>query len=475
MTAAFILLVWHEATGALECFSNAGDEGMEVNKALLVSEGHRLYSEIWNDQPPLYTLALSRLVCGRDAGMERLRRASFLSAAALMVAMCGVGTVLGLSWGELICASGFLIASPLFLPCSASTTLEIPALSAGWVGAWFLMLGIARRSLRLAALGGGVMGIAVMIKLTALSVIPLIGGFAAVGLVSVGRRRVWGVLAVALATFTATTAVVWHVCSEGASWRHLLGTHFSAYPALDAEAREAYRFRWDWFSWQPFFALAAAGGLFSLVRSSRCWAAVVLGPWVAFVVLVFASHFPWWNYYSVHLNAPLALLAGIGLLWGIRWSVTRWRGGLLQVGGRFVAAALVVACLWEWGEAFAVEARRVRRVGRWQDNPIVRCVRERVTAAGNHRPTMLQLVSGPYAVHCGLEPLPWYAVLPFKRRWTGELTDEALAAQIRAQKAEVLLAPALEMAPPELAEAVQARYQQVCASEDVSVWVPRNQ
>lgn len=37
-------------------FQFGGDEGHELMKALLVSRGHPLYKEVWNDQPPLYTL-----------------------------------------------------------------------------------------------------------------------------------------------------------------------------------------------------------------------------------------------------------------------------------------------------------------------------------------------------------------------------------------------------------------------------------
>jgi hypothetical protein len=471
--AALLLLAWHEATGAFACFSNAGDEWMEVNKAIAVARGHRLYREIWNDQPPLYTVALSGLARGVGTNMEWFRRATFVFAGTLLVVVCGVGAVLGLSRGELACAAGFLTATPLFLPSSASTTLEIPALSVGMVGAWFLLLGVSRQSRLLAALGGGGLGMAVMIKLTSFSVMPVVGGLATVGLLSFGGRQSWRVLGVALLVFAATTAAVWHVCSGGAPWRHLLGTHFTAYPLLDAEARVAYRFRWNWFSWQPLFSLAAVGGLLSLARSPRRWTAVVLGLWVAAVAWVFAIHFPWWYYYSLHLYVPLALLAGVGLGQGIRWSVAARPGAWLQTGGRLLAAAFAVACIWGWGEAFATEMRRVRTVGRWPDNPIVRCVREQIAADHHHWPIMLQLVPGPYAVYCGLEPLSWYAVLPKKRHWVGELDDEELAAQIRAQTAQVLFAPTLDLSPTVLAEALQSHYRQICASEEVTVWVPR--
>lgn len=216
--AALLLLIWHEATGAFACFSNAGDECMEVNKAITVARGHRLYHEIWNDQPPLYTVVLSGLARGGVTNMEWFRRATFVFAGTLLVAVCGVGAVLGLSLLELSCAAGFLTASPLFLPSSGSTTLEIPALSVGMVGACFLLLGVGRQSLRLAALGGGVLGMAAMFKLTSLSVIPGVGGLAALGLLAFGGQQSWRVLGGALFAFAATTAAVWYACSGGAPW-----------------------------------------------------------------------------------------------------------------------------------------------------------------------------------------------------------------------------------------------------------------
>src|SRR5579859_5817859 len=55
--------------GALLClvaplgtaFQFGPDEGYEFMKAFLVSVGHPLYSEIWNDQPPLHTEILALL------------------------------------------------------------------------------------------------------------------------------------------------------------------------------------------------------------------------------------------------------------------------------------------------------------------------------------------------------------------------------------------------------------------------------
>ncbi len=38
-----------------------GDEGYELMKGFLVSLGHPLYREVWNDQPPLHTELLTLL------------------------------------------------------------------------------------------------------------------------------------------------------------------------------------------------------------------------------------------------------------------------------------------------------------------------------------------------------------------------------------------------------------------------------
>ncbi len=446
---------------------------MEVNKALLVASGHHLYAEIWNDQPPLYTLFLSALFDSGMVEMLWLRRANCIFTVFLFVATCAVGGMLGLSVAELLSAGGFLTTSFAFLPCSASATLEIPALSLGMLGTWGLLLAISRSSIVWGVVAGSLFGVAAMLKLTGLSVLPLAGGFVAVAWLARQPRCVC-VSAAALFASAVTAVVIWWSCTGGASWHYLVFTHFAGYPAVDAEASAAYRFRWTWFSSQPFFTVAAAIGGIYLALSSRKWTAALVGVWATSILLAFAAHFPWWNYYSIHLSIPMALLAGVGLVGGIRWIISTRGGGALQAGFKLLAAALAAAGVWEWGEAFAAEAARVRAEGPWQDNPIVQCVRKHVPNAHGQR-TMLQLVPDPYAAYCRLQPLPWYAVMPLKRYWIGDLTDDELAEHIRAQKADVLIAPALDRARPTLVEAIRVSYQPLCGDEDIGVWVPRTQ
>jgi hypothetical protein len=38
------------------------DEGFELVKATLCLKGHRLYTEVWNDQPPLHTFLITQIL-----------------------------------------------------------------------------------------------------------------------------------------------------------------------------------------------------------------------------------------------------------------------------------------------------------------------------------------------------------------------------------------------------------------------------
>src|SRR5579859_35950 len=38
------------------------DEGFELAKATLCVKGHKLYSEVWNDQPPLHTFLVTQIL-----------------------------------------------------------------------------------------------------------------------------------------------------------------------------------------------------------------------------------------------------------------------------------------------------------------------------------------------------------------------------------------------------------------------------
>ena len=95
-----------------------GDEGFELMKGYLCAKGYSLYSQIWNDQPPVLTMLLSLLFksCGP----------SVLAARCLA---CGFGLLLfGTFFTLLQSLSGRFPALVQFLPAGISTGLIVECL-----------------------------------------------------------------------------------------------------------------------------------------------------------------------------------------------------------------------------------------------------------------------------------------------------------------------------------------------------------
>ncbi len=73
------------------------DEGFELAKTTLVLHGHRLYTEIWNDQPPLQTVLLTWILRHVSPSVLGLRlvtvgfAALLLGAVFALVLRCGAG------------------------------------------------------------------------------------------------------------------------------------------------------------------------------------------------------------------------------------------------------------------------------------------------------------------------------------------------------------------------------------------------
>jgi len=84
------------------------DEGYELMKAFLVSLGHPLYREVWNDQPPLHTelLALLFRVFGASAYVGRLLSVGFAMA---LLGLGIPGSVAGDGVADLFMAPALLV------------------------------------------------------------------------------------------------------------------------------------------------------------------------------------------------------------------------------------------------------------------------------------------------------------------------------------------------------------------------------
>ncbi|MCD6338646.1 MAG: glycosyltransferase family 39 protein [Verrucomicrobia bacterium] len=210
-------------------FEIGGDEGYELMKGLLCSQGYQLYAPVWNDQPPLHTALLSALfrAFGPSAFAGRLLTLGFASVL-LAALLASVGTREG-TMAALI-AGGFLLGMPFFLMLSVSVMLEIPAFAVGLVSAWLLVQWVERERWTWLALSGAFMGAALMIKLTVALLLPgMVVEIVLAGWRSKSEARATTIMRM-LAVWAAVTALVvagavWF--SPGMTFGQIIGNHFN--------------------------------------------------------------------------------------------------------------------------------------------------------------------------------------------------------------------------------------------------------
>ena len=104
------------------------DEGFELAKATLCLNGYKLYSEVWNDQPPLHTFLITQVVKHLSPSILGPRLVTSTFTVLLLSSVFFIGLRVS---GLLVAAltSSLLIASPGFLELSSSCMVEVPALA----------------------------------------------------------------------------------------------------------------------------------------------------------------------------------------------------------------------------------------------------------------------------------------------------------------------------------------------------------
>jgi len=439
-----------------------GDEGIELMKGLLVSKGYKLYTQIWNDQPPVLTMLLSLIfrVCGPSILAARLLAALF-------------GTILFLALYQAVqmrsnrVAAGaavfFLAAAPGMLQLSSSVMLEVPAIGTAVVSMWLLFGWVRKGKLRWLLFSGAVMGIALQIKLTAVIVAPAIclEILAAVamnrnmkalahsnvssnkGLATTkcpnGKSVFRSALRAGLSWVSAvalTSIVIGFLFAKGSlasSWRSHTGTqHVSGMPSPDD-----FRFRADLFLKHLECLAGAVVGAAILFRGKRF--RELQFPCVLLItsLLIHFFHRPWWPYYYLHLAVPLAWLSGIAFAEIVKRTsqllttkttarLKWWKLGTLSI---LAGGGIVVSEMRLEGN---VRALRVLPIV--NGNPIVQKMRQ-------FAPKTDWVYAQPeiYAFHAGLRVPPELTVVVLKRFWSGQINTIDIIETCRRYKVEQLV------------------------------------
>jgi len=290
------------------------DEGINLIKALLHARGARLYTDLWSDQPPLFTwiLSLGYEWLGPSAHSARL----FVLGLASLLLWCFHATLrqsLG-PFAALLATLGLLF-SRHFIRLSVSVMIGLPALSLALVSIWALgRFAQDRRPLAL-VVSGVAFALSLQIKLFGAFLGPLLllrlllldGWDERRGAARERIRAAAGWLAVfALATLPTAASL------DAAAWGQLVGSHLGdSVRAAFAGGRQSVPFLQLFAYHQPAAVLAAVGAV-HIVRRRLVDGLLPLA-WFVAASLLLAWHTPIWFHHILLISIPLFWLAGFGL------------------------------------------------------------------------------------------------------------------------------------------------------------------
>lgn len=288
------------------------DEGIELMKALLYARGYALYSEIWSNQMPLFTMALAGVfrLFGEDVLVGRILVLAFSS-----LLLWSAFDILRTSWGPVHALAGtILIAlSPIYVEPSVLAMGGLPAVCLALLSLNLLIYWHRGRGKLWLSLSALALSLSVLTKAFTAFLFPVF----VVGILTVqileGRKDLrspafWLPAILWSSVFAVAVLLLAFALVGSKHFNMLVSMHeiarnmkFYEEIGLQSHLEGGY-----WFLLLAVLAIPFA-------VSSRHWVSVYVVAWFATAFLVLSVHFPVWNHHMLLLFVPAAMLGGIGV------------------------------------------------------------------------------------------------------------------------------------------------------------------
>jgi 4-amino-4-deoxy-L-arabinose transferase-like glycosyltransferase len=344
----------------MDTFSYDDDEGMQLLKAQALVQGSRLYSDVWSDQPPLYTVLLAQVLRAFGDDIVAARTLSLTFGLIVMTAAWLIALRLGLRPAAGFLAALCVLVTPRFASLARSVMIDLPAIALSFVAVTAFLAYIQSRpkegaeAWKHAYLAALLYGASLAIKPTMVQLGPIMFAFLLYSACADGRRKgTWGRLAlwVAIAFLPAALCialfgrpmidqVVGTYLKSGGTGAGLAGlvANLSQMADFVADSRPSV------------WVLGAMGlvGLGATVRQRTRG-----GTFFAVLLLVnfaaVAVQTPFRARYMILIFLPLAILAAIGMQRAISWLCAH-SGYIVRDLAYVTMVALILAThhAWQW-------------------------------------------------------------------------------------------------------------------------------
>jgi 4-amino-4-deoxy-L-arabinose transferase-like glycosyltransferase len=408
------------------------DEGFELAKAQLWIKGYRLYTDFWNDQPPLHTFLLVETFKHISTSILAARLITVGFSVLLLTSVF----ILILRISGLVAAAittGLLIVSPGFVSLSSSCMLEIPALATAMAALCLLVITRQSKWHVWEIIAGILLGISFQIKLVNVFLLPLVAL-----VIWLQHRRTptpFKSTFRALVSFGASLSVSYvaidYVIEGGAYLRNFQEawtSHFGTQKSFEYGSPNDYPFDWsillkNWDTTIP----AVFGILFCFRQIRKEPTRMLLPALFALTLLVFSVHKPWWPYYYIHIAIPLCWCASLGL------ESIRQRLGQSRVLPVIFALYALCALFWAGARVYQ-QARKIRSSPQTYSSLVLDEIKR-------YKPLTEWMYADNeiYSFYAGIPMPPALAVVPSKRLWAGEMNNQRVGEEMRRYKPSVIL------------------------------------
>lgn len=428
-----------------EMFSFSFDEGLNLMKASLVDEGYQLYSEIWSDQPPVFTWMLSSLfkIFGKDVLVARSLVLLFS-----LILIWSAYRFIEKVWGSgpaLFAALGIIFLPRYFL-LSMSVMIGLPAIALALLGLVFILDWHENRSYWKLVFSAILLALSVMIKFfTGFIPLMIVTGLLIGELKEFREKKnwfrlikpsfIWGIVFLAVFLFIAFFGVGLD------NFLQLISPHIAASQSEIFNSQE-YSLIWNLREYWLLILVSFVGAIYAYREKKPQMGYLFAWIWIAFVSLL--NHSPVWDHHLIIITIPAVMMISIivydlfeSSLQMLKSHSNRGFNDLLRVGA-FVGIFFMIFSLRLPETIRLLSPFSNLAVENFSLRPNEQKVMNRLE---RYAPSVDWIVTDlpMYAFQAGLVTPPEIAVLSEKRFATDHAVEEVLDAVIEQYQPEMIL------------------------------------
>ena len=475
---AFVIIVFFFFPYS-EQFEFSTDEGINLMKAMLVKMGYPLYSQIWSDQPPLFTymLALVFNILGLKVGAGRFL-VLLLSSGLIWAAF----QFMRLVWGNgyALAAALLLFLLPKYMILSVAVMVGLPALAFAMVSLFALALWHKQRKPIWLILSALALGTSVLVKLFTGILAPifvfglLAAEFTRIRLVKswrkiIGPAFLWGLI------FTGFVLALGLTLVGPGNVSQLIEPHLAATTVPYFRDSEILTINWHLRQGMPILFLAVVGAIITF--QSKKWLTLYPLAWMVTAYIFLDTHTPVWDHQQLLVTIPAAMLGGIAVYEGgqlgyqmIQSYYTSAKRGLLRTLA-FLGLFVLVFTFRTQEPISLLSPTPSLTNSNFEIGPLIEKFFTKMTKFAPE--THWVVTDLPmYAFRARLPVPPNLAVFSQKRVETGNLTEEQLLETIKEWNPEQVLLGRFQF--PRVEAYLRQNYRIVHATDNIKLYIRRD-